>query len=231
MMKIDDLCNLMIYEYPILYRVYKNPFLSRMLALEHLFFTIGNGYDWSIKGVLYNTNNPRSKPIELPEDYFDKLLFDFRLHDKQKEFAELLRSKGLYFYTPDRSHSLMPSPTEFYFEATYEQAEELFSWDKFGASTINLMLKPKIKPYLAQTKAIFSPYTICEYSAIAELINRKTNSYHIENFSFDDFPPKPDYIAACMDLVLFTKNHFEKNPPADEKQIDYLNKFIAMYKK
>jgi hypothetical protein len=202
-----------------------------MLALKHLFFTIGNGYDWSIKGVLYDTNNPRSKPIELPQDYFDKLLFDFRLHEKQKEFAELLQSKGLYFYTPDRPHSWMSNPTEFYFEATHEEAEELFGWDNHGATLLSLMLKPKIKPLLAEANPVFDPYEICEYSAIAELINRKTNSYHVENFSFDDFPPKPDYVAACMDLALFTKAHFENNQPVNEEQMNYLNKFIEMYKK
>lgn len=228
-MKINDLCNTLIYECPTLFRVYKNPELSRMKVLSHLFFTIGNGFDWSIKGILHEINEPKKKLVQLPEDYFDKKLYEFVLYAKHNEFAEILRSKNYYFYTTKN----YPSGERFYFEATESQAEELIAWNNYQEPTIKAMMLPKFQSLiLAENKSgVFNPYRICNYSAIAELINRKTNSSHIQNFSFDEFPPKPDHIEACMDLVLFTKRHFEKQQSFDEDQMAYLDKFIAMYGK
>ena len=71
-MKLQHIINHLIYTYPTLYRS-KTFQESRLKVLDQLFFTIGNGYQWTKDSVLKSYNSKSRKT--LPKNFFDKNLF------------------------------------------------------------------------------------------------------------------------------------------------------------
>lgn len=190
-----------ICNYPSLYRCVNDPRMSRLLVLEHMFFVIGNGYEWDRdKGQLILGEH---EPIELPDDYFKKELFTFDVpEEKAKAFEEFLGNR--YFYVVDHYEC---DPVTIHFEATEEDAlkwQPNWDIDRFGFSDRKFIHLKRANAYLFEQKddsRDLGPYRLSEYSAIVELIKGKTNSPHIENYSFDDYPVNQEWINGCIEVA------------------------------
>jgi hypothetical protein len=199
---IEHHANAAIYSYPSLYRVRGNPELSRLHVLETLFFTIGTGGEWIKEhGILTDGREPLE---QLPEGFFDKELYCFEVEpDKVEGFIAVLGDR-FHYTKADRYER----DTRIIFEATEREAQEWdYEWDnhRFGR-------KPKTKPTTErEIDMVFvnaqecthdiHPYPLCNYSSIVELTVGKTDSCHIENYSFADHPVQPSWIAACVEVA------------------------------
>jgi len=202
-----------IYYYPSLYRVKNNPKLSRLHVLEHMFFTIGNGYEWNRdKGILEISDwgRPESE-INLPDDFFEKDLYSFDVaSSKANDFLKFLGDRFYYV-----KFDIFNDPlTTVVFESTEQQAQEWkFYWDSYRYSR-----KPETRPDKSKLEFEFvnpqvcafdlNPYPLCEYSAVVELIEGKTNSPHIENYSFAEYPVSQEYISGCTEVVKAAKEYY-----------------------
>lgn len=202
-LNIEDHVRWVIYNYPSLYRVRNNPELSRLHVLGSLFFTIGTGYEWDKdKGIL--TNGEIEPMVKLPEGFFEKELYAFDVENSKAEgFVDFLKDR-FHYIKQDRYDNI----TTVIFEATEDEAKGWkWDWDNH-----RFRGRPKTRPtteieldsvYVNEQACDYDlhPYPLCNYSAIVELTKGKTDSPHIEDYSFADFPPQPDWIRACVDVA------------------------------
>jgi len=195
-MKLEDHVRWAIYNYPTLFRD-RDYTKSRLLVLNQLFLVIGNGYEWCPDGYLVDAFDPKPRILEeLPAGFFDKQLYTFDVqHDQFNRLESDLQNRFLYLI--DRSRRTgSPNWLEsgVVVEADEEEAKRLcaeYGKARFARSSPSFVLE-------AANRHEFSPYPICEYSALTEILNGKTNSPHIENF---DLELQPDWLAGCVDVA------------------------------
>jgi hypothetical protein len=190
-MRIEDHVRWSIYNYPSLYRVRGNPSLSRLHVLEALFCTIGNGYEWDKSKRILACRRDKGRKT-LPRDFFEKELYSFVIDKNRKGdlHSRLTGQNIFHYFKKDRFEE------EVIVEANKENAVILkreFNGDH-----------ERRGDYVHPEECDFplTLYPMCEYSAIVELINGKTNSLNVENYSLDDFPPPREWIDACGEVAI-----------------------------
>lgn len=57
------------------------------------------------------------------------------------------------------------------------------------------------------SRFVINPYPICKYSAIAEMINGKTNSLHIKNFELIKI--LPDWVEGAREIVEYARAYYK----------------------
>lgn len=204
-MKLQYIVNNAIYTYPILYRS-KTFQESRLKVLDQIFFTIGNGYEWTKDSVLkYNGKSRKT----LPKGFFDKNLFILDVeYDKSNEMKSALN--GRFFYSKKNQRFQYNT---FIFEAKDEKDAEFFL--KFSEEKYKFV-------HPACNYHPNRPYPISEYSAISEILAGKTNNSFEENF---DINPPQDWIDGCIDAVEDAINYYndeeryKDNPYSKEQTI------------
>lgn len=190
---LEDHIRSAIWNYPLLYRSRNNPKLSRLEVLGHMFFVIGNGYEWDKDtGTLFIEEY--KSPKKLPNDYFSKELVTVDLSNEQIEIL-IPKIENRFYYI---LHKSWCEQNTIIFESSQEEAQELTGLD-FVMS--------------AESGNNISPYGLCKYSAMVELLEGKTNSSHIENYNFDDYPVGVDWIQGCRDYVVEALSYYK-----DEKR-------------
>ncbi len=196
-MNLEDLIRQSIYEYPLLYRVKNDPVASRMLVLNHLFLVNGNGFDWSKDGTLVEIGTKMKGRKTLPARFFKINLFSFKLTtDHITKTRDFLKSQNRFHYT-----FKYKDEARVYLEA--ESASE--------ALRIAQKFKPEVSAFLVTTEQVtsdYSPYPICQYSAIAELIEGRTHTLMRDGFNFEDYPPQKSWIDGCRDIALEALSYY-----------------------
>jgi hypothetical protein len=242
-MLLEDHLRWMVYNYPGLYRVRNNPEQSRLHALEHLFFTIGGGYDWDIDGylaVLDGFKDDDSKTIlkEYPQGYFAKELYEVELSDEKQVQAVVDDLGDRFSYVKETRFW----STRVIFEATEREAQEIaVKWDEkkkeeYLRKTEKEYYKNNdplvdIFVYCLETKFKMHPYPLSKYSAICELMEGRTDSPHIENFEFKDFPVREDWFKGCVDVVTAALEHYKEEAKTLDSYNEYSHGTIQQYKR
>jgi hypothetical protein len=207
-----------IYTYPTLYRSYDHE-SSRLIVLGHIFLSYGTALEWHPDGFLTYLNysgksDDGYKPVEsrkkLPKDFFEKELWymDVLVSRKKEIEADL---NGSFFYWNGKSNGRQGEKLiECVFEADDKKSIELKTKylnpydenDKYRMEMDKLTDKYVIRPLLAESyyrkSKGYAPYRMCQYSPIVEMINKKTNSPHIENFELTSI--RPDWIKGAVDI-------------------------------
>lgn len=199
-MRLSELVDSSIANFPSLYRVPDNPRLSRHRVLEHLFFTIGNGYEWDrAAGCLIADS---CEAVILPEDYYQLDLYSFTVaDDKTEEFKDLLQ--GRYYHVRlDESKTV----NTIHFNATREEVKEWHPvWDTSNRSHVD-NADVRITRFNPETMKIetvipdIHPYILSKYSALIELLNGRTTSCH-QNFNFSEYPVQQEWLDAAVEIA------------------------------
>lgn len=225
-MKLKNLILSSIKEWPTLYRgwTYED---SRIPVLGSLFLTIGTGYEWHPDGFLAALNGRKStyqiikgKP-HLPKDYFQKTLWCIDIN--KKSVAEVKKALGdKYHYIHRMTYGaevdvVFESDEEFALEFTkrYDvtakrRMEE--GWGKFGFTIhVNEAANGYRTQFLKDHPDLieYNPYPMCEYSPLVEMINKKTNSLHIDNFKLTNI--RQDWIDGALEIAKYTLVYYQ-NP-------------------
>lgn len=246
-MKLEDNIRDSIYEYPSLFRA-KDYSSSRLHVLNHLFLVNGNGYEWHTDGYL--TDGKKKERKTLPENYFNDELYEIQTN-KAEELIQAFEKSELFFYKQMRWEGLAfifqcdnkAKALEFY-EKFAKKEFEIF--DSFADSypILNDIAEAKISDYFVDILRVnypVDPYPICQYSAIQEILNGKTNSFYQDNFNL---VVQPDWLQGCVEIALeakeyyFTLERYENNYYYKDKnfwnefrkgQLKILNEFLDRF--
>ena len=204
-MLLEHFVNYSIYNYPTLYRS-KNYSASRLKVLDHLFFVIGNGYEWKPEGYLCDHAKKDQTLESLPEGFFEKNLYDIDVTPEQ--FPKIKASLGdCLYYSILRKDLGCPAEGEYMviFEAKDDdQARKTYAEFRSDRdkerSFSNVFVNNAISHHQRH------PYPLCQYSALVELTEGKTNSFHVENF---DLIAQPDWLDGCIEAALDALLYFD----------------------
>ena len=223
-MELEQFINSCIYDYPTLYRcdTHKE---SRLCVLEHIFLHYGTGLEWHPKGFLAYTRYNRITGIqgydnklsikELPKNFYEMNLWYVDIAKKDlPALKEALGSNFHYTRPPLRGE------VEVVFEADEELANKLTNQFEFvDDQTLHIRkmresvtkmtgkvlssARQAISGYHSESPKvphdmIHTPYPMCGYSPIVEMINKKTNSCHIDNFELTTI--QPDWIKGAIEV-------------------------------
>ena len=198
---IEDHIRQSIYEYPSLFRVRNDPRMSRLCVLDHMFFCIGTGMEWDRDTGTMNDGSGDEGMSELPEGFFEKELYEIEVEaDKIDGFIALLESENRFFYRRSGKTVWNDDAASIVFEADHNQAAKYqIEW---GNSRFGISDDPKwIYVDKMERGSGLKPYPLGQFSPVVELIEGKTDSLHIPNYSFDEYPPDPQWVAAACDLA------------------------------
>ena len=210
-MKLEDHVRWCIWTYPTLYRG-RDYASSRILVLNHLFFTIGTGLEWHRDGYLTDGHKNHFRKT-LPKRYFECNLYCFLLDESRSNKKKVKQDlNGAFHYFLGKRGK----ETEVVFEATPEEAKRLtkaHGRDPF-ATNINhpeddfpLRVRNAAAMYLEQNRAFgLNPYPLSEYSSLVEITKGRTNSLHVENF---DLVPQPDWLEGCADMARYALSYYQ----------------------
>jgi hypothetical protein len=202
-MKLKDYVDNSIYHYPSLYRStnYKD---SRLRVLDHLFLTNGNGMEWHPDGFLAECINGKYKtikPVKLPKNFFT---IDLR-YIKVKKIEELPKLKKIlkstFHYIKENEYDGDHAYVEFQANnKIIETIQNVFPNSYFLKADCSSG-GWEIEPH--------EPYPLCQYAALVEMVNKRTNSLHIENF--DLFKIQPDWIQGAIEIAKYAIGYYN-NP-------------------
>jgi hypothetical protein len=193
-MKLEHAINWSILNYPTLYRM-KTHAESRLKVLDHFFLCIGTGMDWRKEGYLADLTDrhPEKKVVkQLPKGFYEMELFQVDIDPKMlKEAKQELKDNKVWFnvrksyfgttitFTWSRELAL-PFVIKYECEKDRNQRAEYSEMYK-DIPGIENPWATRLREANAREHP-FNPYPMCEYSALIEMVNKRTNSPHIENF-------------------------------------------------
>lgn len=198
-MKLKDYVDNSIYNYPSLYRStnYKD---SRIRVLGHVFLSIGTGLEWHPDGFLAEHCRGKyeiRKSKSIPKNFFTMDLRYVRVH-KDKELAKVKEIlKNTFHYKKESNFD----------DHVYVE----FQANKKNIAMLEKSL-PNCHPFEANCAygnneiQDHEPYPMCQYSPLIEMINRKTNSLHIENFDLTKV--QPDWIQGAIEIAKYTIGYY-----------------------
>lgn len=196
-MVLEHYINWAICNYPSLYRG-KTHESSRIRVLDHIFLCIGTGMEWSPEGYLYDDcyKNPNKHQLKtLPDNFYRMNLYDVTILPKDiPSIRQELKENGKWFNIKKDSYS-----STAIFEGTKKFATYITK--KYKAQDYLSKVIPGYF-YLSSLNRFereYHPYPMCQYSPIVEMINRRTNSCHIENFDLTFV--KKDWLLGAIDVV------------------------------
>lgn len=220
-MLLKDYVDNAIWAYPTIYRAstYER---SRILVLGHVFLGIGTGLEWHPNGFLSELGYTRegdSKynivgPKELPKDFFDINLWELSLMKKDLPAVKKALKGHLYYLRPRCLHGEL----SVIYEANKELATEItlkYSADKDSEYRVEMRrlgretLRPReVRAYCGfdGKEKDYEPYPMCDYSPLAEMVKRKTNSLHIDNFELKEI--MPDWIQGGIEIARYTLDYY-----------------------
>jgi hypothetical protein len=202
MISLDAHVRWAIWNYPTLFRCdnYKD---SRLEFMEHMFLTNGNGYEWAPEGYMMAIDSNKStiqKAKKLPSNYFDMNLYILRgvIPEKIEELLDFLSDRFHYMLSKKWNNQ-----KEVVFEAnSQKEASEIT--DKYTQHKMRnfegIEMSDRMKysnAEEARNRLSFSPYPICQYAAISEIMLGKTTG-NDEGFNFI---PQPDYLQGCIEVA------------------------------
>jgi len=208
-MKLKDYVDNSILYYPSLYRAH-NYEDSRLLVLDHIFLTIGNGLEWHKDGFITELGyrgkyNTKYKAKKIPENFFSDDLWELHLlKEHLKEVKKLL--KGYYSYILRNGHTKitlaflcndMSLVNSIFLKYDIKTSMEICLEKFLKENQIEKTRTPR--KFQVNKEEEHTPYPMCHYSAIVEMINRKTESLHITNFGLVNI--QPDYIEGALDAA------------------------------
>lgn len=159
--------------------------------------------------------------------------FEDTQSDKLKDFIKFLDSSKVFYYEKGLRSGFGKTIV---FEAEEKEARE---WaNKWILGTF---------PYAHKEECDFdlNPYPLNEYSALVELLEGKTNSPHIENYNFSDYPVQQQWIDGCIEVAEAAKEFYNDynrystyyssngNQNYEEErltQLDYIERFLKKFK-
>lgn len=217
-MKLKDYVDNSIMRYPTLFRSFDYEH-SRRLVLNHMFLAYGTGLEWSKEGFLAEERRGKfkiEKPRKIPENYFTMPLWEIDLRKKDvPEFKKMI--KGNYHYLCTSKCEI--GEFSFVFSCDKKLATKVFlKFDEFTKRYHEFLKKfPDIKQELSPRECCsyykhdeeYKPHPMCKYSPIVEMINKQTDSPHIENFKLNSV--QADYIEGAIEIVSFALD-FYKDP-------------------
>lgn len=233
-MNLEKHIKWVIYNYPTLYRAdtYEE---SRIFVLGHIFLSYGTGYEWHPDGFLADLyNNYKFNQImdELPDGYFDKLLYTMGIYAEDvKRVPDGLKNRFHYFV--DRMNRTLYCIFEAENKDDARRVIYEYGYKHFELGKANRYKDNDIKiemESIKKTEDVFSgvfaqeahatresrrfhkpyyyvPNNMCKYSPIVEMINGETNSPHIENFKFTHFDP--EWLQGAIDIVEYSLLFYE----------------------
>ena len=209
--KLKDYINNSILEHPTLYR--KSDYTSSKIPiLGNLFLTIGTGIEWHKDGFLayYDNDYKIVKNKSLPKNFFNIELWE-TFPDK-KELKNIKKDlNGHFFYViPQKTYNSLTVV----FEGNYNFAKKItkkYDTKMSVSDTFNIERKPREakRTELKNESRPYIPYPICNLSALVEMIDKKTTSYHVENFELNNI--KKDWIKGALEIAEYTLD-FYKDP-------------------
>lgn len=194
-MKLEHVVNWSILNYPTLYRCNDHQ-ESRLLVLENLFCGIGTGYEWTKEGYLTDRtlSDPSKKCVEkLPDNFYQMKLYSMTSPKRHvSKVKSELKAHGRWFHCLEKNYL---SEIDFVFEADEEFATLLFKkYPKRYTPEPDLVIVRQ-----AKSRCVFNPYPLCRYSPLVEMINRRTDSTHIENFDLEHI--SEDWIQGAVEVA------------------------------
>lgn len=217
-MNIEHAINWSILNYPTLYRM-KTHEESRLQVLNQYFLVIGNGMDWTKEGYLLDLceKHPEKELVKkLPKDFYDKELYKFDIDPQMlKEAKQELRDNKVWFKVRKNYFGStivfawskeLALPFVIKYECEKDKQERAHYAEIFKDFP---SMQTTFGTRLREASAVghpFSPYPICQYSALVEMINKRTNSLHIENF--DLAYVKEDWIQGAIDVATATLEYY-----------------------
>jgi len=242
-MELEELISHFIYNYPTLYRG-NNHKESRIPILGHIFLSYGTALEWHPDGFLTYLNYDKKgksnyvttlRPKKLPKGFYEKELWMIIINDKKKLKECLNELKGIFHYKRISSFEInivLEGNKDFANEiaAKYSSdsyAREAQSYYRETSSYRKLLMK---KNSLIYEYGKYTPSGMCKYSPIVEMINKKTNSCHIDNF---DLNVRQDWISGALDIAEYSLDFYkddEKNKYNMYNPINSLKGFEDNYK-
>ena len=170
-MKLKNYINKSILEYPLLYKA-KNYDRSRLLVLDHIFITNGNGLD-----IMELVNKP-DEEIDIPDGYFETPIWRFQEDQFNQEVWEELKSNG---FKPELLKKLRYGhcgEKEFILQCDIETAQKLYV-DKFLDDIKELDEEIDIFRLPLESAAHeydgfnYNPYPLCKYAKLYTILDGK----------------------------------------------------------
>ena len=188
-MKLSEIIKNSILSYPTLYK-FETEEQSRIAVLNHLFFVIGNGYEWESGGSSLTSSSEYEASIEeYPEDFFNRELWkvsEVKGGDKSK-FIEDMERNGIEYYSRNNNNSVD-------FHIFTDRQTAYFYAEKYGRKSYNMA-------YSCRNSQV-DFYPICEFSNITHMLNGKTD----EGEELPNIPE--DFIAAGLELCLAAREYY-----------------------
>lgn len=216
-MNLEHSINWAILNYPTLYRS-TNHEVSRLKVLSHYFLSIGTGMEWAKGGYMYDnlSKHPEKKLVKkLPKNFYEIDIWTFDINPKMlKEARQELRKEKIwhhvhkgYFgisviFSCSRERALsfvVKYECEKDKNQRAENAERFKDFPERRDDWVNRIWE-------AKTEHPFNPYPIGEFCAIVEMINKRTCSYHVENFELTYV--QEDWIKGAIEVVRATLDYF-----------------------
>jgi hypothetical protein len=206
-MNLQHHINYCIYAHPSLYRVRNSPEESRLHVLEHLFFTIGGGYEWDKRGFLRSIDDNYEEQVmeKLPEGFFEKELYDVEVH--VTKLAAVLEDIGNRFYyrRPKGSFGYLDRTT-IIFESTEDEAIAIRrKWD------YNDHGRQFVYAHKRENEFDLNPYELSEYSGLIELMSGRNKSFHTEEYSFADHPVMQEWLDGAVEVARSALEYYHDN--------------------
>lgn len=196
-----------IYKYPSLYRGFFYE-TSRPHVLDHLFFTIGNGYEWNLAtGQLEDPFDP-AVIDRLPDGFFDRRLYEIIYLDQEKWAKAKQRPK--YYYQPRPDHLV--------FEADDDKAA-LYWFRRFERKDRGL------SHFVYKARAsrdVLHPYGLCKYSALVEILEGHTNNWGCPPHKLT---PADDWLEGCIEQARYAFKYY-KTPSMYEGNYYYTDNVL-----
>lgn len=222
-----------IYRWPTLYRADTYE-ISRILFLGHVFTAYGTGLEWHPDGFLADHTwlkngkehyYTKIRIKKLPKDYFSMRLWCLDVSkDNVARVKKALKGHFYYINPPNRCEG--KENVEFVFEGDEAFATEITAkykeLDEFEKKLLSLGRPPFLNEAISYYHAnntfknsrvpirdsAYVPTSMCEYSPIVEMINKKTNSPHLSK-NFVIAKVLPDWIKGAVDIAKYAVDVYE----------------------
>ena len=175
-----------VWNYPALYRR-ESYEASRMGVLDHLFLVIGNGYEWDVRrGILVDGVTHKNMGHDvIPASFFKRQLYEL-LNVNWHEWNKTARKPKFWYMT---EHSGLV------FEATSPKRAGQYA-DRFGIDEHHHAMSASARGDES------SPYPLCDYSALVEILDGHTNSPGEQHVKF---VPHREWLAGAVEAGEVTR--------------------------
>lgn len=195
MIKLQTMINDMLLNYPSLYRSYPDgtgrccPENTRLMALDHLFLTIGNGLEWHPDGFMYEDGVEAIGHRELPAGFFDVDFFEVQVpSDRCDEFTERFRDLIVY------SNGIVGGSRAFFVRDVAPDRPQIESYSSPTSRRLGFRT--------CRIDSGFRPYPVSKHSGITRALEGVTDDG-------TPFSPLPDWTDGIVEIARKTVAYYE----------------------